>query len=183
MRKGLVVLVLLVVVGVALVVVVTSRPELNETRDATEKAWTPLVAPLTARYAALGVLVERTDAALQAAGEDTVDRKGMEVALDRWSAAADSGDAEQMVGAANDLEARVGKLRAVLNASVRLSQTPEVAEARTAFDQTTVPAALVTTYNEAVRKYQRTRESTARRLVAQTFGYGPIPTFEPTLAT
>jgi hypothetical protein len=183
MRKGLAVLVLLVVVGLALVVVVTSRPELNETRDATETAWTPLVAPLTARYAALAVLVDRTDAALAAAGEDTIDQAGTKVALERWTEAAKSGDAKRMVGAANDLEARVGQLRAVLNASVRLGQTPDVAEARTAFDQTAVPAELVTTYNEAVRKYQRTRESTTRRLVAQVFGYGPIPTFEPSLVT
>ncbi|MGZ8766615.1 MAG: hypothetical protein ACXW2C_13085, partial [Acidimicrobiia bacterium] len=61
--------------------------------------------------------------------------------------------------------------------------TPEVSDARTAFDQTAAPAELVAAYNEAVRKYQRTRESTARRLVAQVFDYGPIPTFEPSLST
>ncbi len=183
MRKGLALLVLVVLVGLALVLVVTSRPELNTARDATESTWNPLIAPLNARYAALAVLVDQTDAALQATGEGTVDEAGMKVALQRWTAATKSDDSKKMVAAANELEARVGQLRAVLNASVRLSQTPPVAEARTAFDQTAAPAELVAAYNEAVRKYQRTRESTARRLVAQVFGYGPIPTFEPSLAT
>lgn len=183
MRKAVVVLVLVAIGGVALVLVVTSRPELNETRDATETEWMPLVAPLDARYAALGILVDRTGAALEAAGEDSVDQEGLQVALERWTAATKTDDAKQMVAAANELEARVGQLRAVLNASVRLSQTPEVAEARSAFDQTVAPPELVAAYNEAVRKYQRTRESTARRLVAQVFDYGPIPTFEPSLAT
>lgn len=183
MRKGLALLVLLVIVGLALVLVVTSRPELNETRDATETAWSPLIGPLDARYAALAVLADQTADALQATEQDTVDSEGMKVARQRWIEAPDTGDAKKMVAAANGLEARVGQLRAVLNASVRLSQTPAVAEARTAFDQTAVPTELVAAYNEAVRKYQRTRESTARRLVAQVFGYGPIPTFEPSLAT
>ncbi len=183
MRKGLAVLVLLVIVGLALVLVVTSRPELNETRDATETAWSPLIAPLDARYAALAVLADQTTDALQATEQDTVDSEGMKVARQRWTEATDTGDAKRMAAAANELEARVGQLRAVLNASVRLSQTPAVAEARTAFDQTAAPTELVAAYNEAVRKYQRTRESTARQLVAQVFGYGPIPTFEPSLAT
>jgi len=183
MRKAVVVLVLVAIVSAALALVVTGRPELNKTRDATETAWTPLVEPLNARYSALAVLATQTEAALQAAGEDSIGQARLKLALDRWRSAAKADDAEKMVAAANDLEARVGQLRAVLNASIRLSQTPEVSDARTAFDQTAAPSQLVAAYNEAVRKYQRTRESTPRRLVAQVFEYGPIPTFEPSLAT
>jgi hypothetical protein len=69
----------------------------------------------------------------------------------------------------------------VLSASARITQNPAVTGAKTTFDKTVPPATLVAAYNDAVRKYQRTRESTAKRLVAQTFGYGPIPTFEPSL--
>jgi hypothetical protein len=183
MRKAVVLLVLVAIVGAVVALVVTSRPELDSTRTATETAWKPLVAPLDARYAALAVLSAQTDAALKASGEDSVDQQDLKVALARWTAAKKADDATKMVAAANELEARIGQLRAVLNASVRLSQTPTVTDARAAFDKTTAPPELVTTYNEAVRKYQRTRESTARRLVAQTLGYGPIPTFEPSLAT
>ena len=183
MRKAVVVLVLVAIVGAAVALVVTARPDLNETRDATETAWTPLVEPLDARYAALAVLATQTEAALEATDEGTIDQAALRVALGRWRSAEKADDAQKMVATANDLEARVGQLRAVLNASIRLSQTPEVSDARTAFDQTAAPAELVAAYNEAVRRYQRTRESTARRLVAQVFDYGPIPTFEPSLAT
>ena len=114
MRRAVVVLVLVLVVGAAALLVVTSRPELNRTRDAAEASWAPLVKPLDARYAALATLAAETDAALQASGEDGVDRRDLRIAIDRWKAATKADDAEKMVAAANELEARIGRLRAVL---------------------------------------------------------------------
>ncbi len=181
MRKAVIVLVLVAIVGAGVALVVTSRPDLDKTRDATATAWTPLVVPLNARYGALSTLVSQFDATLAAAGEKNADLQGLKGALVRWTFAAKSTDAKNMVEAADDLEARVGQLQAVLGSSARLTQTPTVVQAKDAFDKTTAPAILVTRYNEAVRKYQRTRESTARRLVAELFGYGPIETFEPSL--
>ncbi len=182
MRRAVVVLVIVALVGGAIALVVTSRPDLNKTRDATATAWKPLVAPLTVRYAALTTLVTQVNATLAAAGEGSTDLAAFKVALARWTAAAKANDAKAMVSAANDLEARVGQLRAVLGSSARLTQTAAITDSKAAFEKTVVPAALVNAYNESVRQYQRTRESTAKRLVAEIFGYGPIPTFEPSLA-
>jgi hypothetical protein len=183
MRRAVVVLVIVAVVGGAVALVVTSRPDLDKRRDATATAWKPLVAPLDTRYFALARLVGTFDATLAAAGEQNADLQGLKLALLRWTAATKTGDASKMVVAADDLEARVGQLQAVLDSSARLTQTRSVVESKTAFEQNVAPAVLVTTYNEAVREYQRTRESTAKRLVAELFGYGPIPTFEPSLAS
>ena len=183
MRRAVIVLVIVAIVGGAVALVVTSRPDLDKTRDATATAWKPLVVPLSARYVALSALVNQFDAALAASGEDNTDLEAMKVALTRWTAAVKGTDATTMVSAANDLEARVGQLRSVLDSSARLTQNPAVVAAKKQFDQTVAPAELVTAYDEAVRKYQRTRESTSKRLVAQVFGYGAIPTFEPSLAT
>jgi hypothetical protein len=182
MRKALIVLMLVALVGGAIALVVTSRPELNKTRDATVAAWQPLIEPLNVRYQALAALVTRLDTTLQAAGEENSELQELKGALLRWSVATEGTDATTMVEAADELEARVGKLRAVLGASARLTQAQQVNQATAAFDQAAAPAELVTAYNESVRKYQRTRESTAKRLVAQLFGYGAIPTFEPSLA-
>ena len=143
--------------------------------------------PLDARYAALATRSPpRPTPTLQASGEDnSVTDQGMKLALDAVDGRRKADDAEKMVAAANDLEARVGQLRAVLGASARLSQTPDGRRgARTAFDTDRPARSWSPAYNEAgpqVPAHPREHRPSASspRCSATT----PIPTFEPSLAT
>lgn len=183
MRKLLIALVILAIAGGAVALVLTNRPPLDDARNAVDAAWQPLVPPLTDRYARLGAL-EGAVAATPAA--NAIDEAKLEVytaTMARWNRAVATKDPSVGVVAANDLETRIGQLRGLIPVSAHLSQSPAVLNAFVAFNQAPPPPQLVTAYNDAVRKYQRARESVLRRVVVDTFGYDERASFEPSGAT
>jgi hypothetical protein len=182
MRKALLALLVIVIVGGIAAVVLTSRPALNDARDDTETAWTPLVAPLDARYEQLNGLVSQLETVVASTGIQNENIPALKSALARWNEVAGGDDASDQVEAANTIESRVGQDRLVVLSSASLGQVAPIQQALAAFDAARPSAEAVGAYNEAVRKYQRTREEALRRPVASLLGYEAIPTFEPSPA-
>jgi hypothetical protein len=179
MRKALLAILVIAIVGGMVAVVFTSRPALDDARKETETAWAPLVEPLDARYAQLTALVSQLETVVAATGVQNENIPALKGSIAQWDEVADGDDAQDQVEAANAVEARVGQVRMVVLSSASLGQVAPIQQALAAFDAAQPPAEDVAAYNEAVRKYQRTREEALRRPVAGLLGYGAIPTFEP----
>lgn len=169
------VVVLLVVAGVVAAALLV-RPNLVDTQAAADEQWTPLRAPLAARYTALGGVAD----ALVAAGED--DRavtQELQAELARWDAFALRGpkhtDPAAETASADQLEGLARRARANVFASPRLAANPTIVAAFAAFDQAVVPPAAVKSYNRAVREYQDAREGRIEALVAKVLGYDARP--------
>jgi hypothetical protein len=165
----------LVVAGVGAAVVL-SQPELSDARDRVDARWTPLRAPLIARYEALdGVSTAVTDAG---AGERAV-TKDLDAALARWSDLALQGDNHNDPAAeatsAGELESLARRMRANIAASDRLNTNEGVQVAIGAFDQSVPPPAAVTAYNRAARAYEDQRTGVIRAIVAGILGYESRP--------
>jgi hypothetical protein len=167
----LIALVVLIIGGVVALGVV-ERPKLDDARTAVDTAWTPLQAPLHARYAKL-------DAALGAfsdagAGNRAV-AKDLRAALARWDSAVKSGNPGSQATAADQLEAQGTRLRANVLGSVRLKGVTAVTDAITAYDGSVPSAALVSAYNQRVRHYEKDRTSAPGTPVARVLGYQQRP--------
>ena len=174
-RVGLIVLVVvLLLAGVVVALAVTARSPLQDGRDAVDGRWVPLRAPLATRYQALAQVATGLDAA--GAGDRTyaVDLKDR---LDEWDrlAKSSSPDADTEVDVANELEGLATRVRRDIAGSGRLSRDQNLSGAFTAFDSALVPQPAVTAYNRAVRKYERTRHETLKRLPAQLLGFDERP--------
>jgi hypothetical protein len=175
-RVGLLVLVVVLVLGAVVVgLLVTARSPLQDARDAIDGRWVPLRAPLTLRYEALGQVAAGLDTA--GAGERTyaVDLKER---LDEWNrlAKSSSPDAGAEVGVANELEGLATRVRRNISGSGRLSRDQTLAAAFTAFDAALVPEPEVEAYNRAVRRYERTRHDSTKRIAARVLGFDARPT-------
>ncbi len=169
---ALVVLLVAAVAAAALLV----RPDLVDTQAAADAHWTPLRAPLAARYTALSGVAD----ALVAAGEgDRAVTKELQAELQRWDAFALRGpkhtDPAAETASADQLEALARRARANVFASARLAADPGLVAAFAAFDQAVVPPAAVKAYNRAVRAYQDAREGAINALVAKALGYDARP--------
>ena len=174
-RVGLLVLVVvLLLAGVVVALMVSARSPLQDGRDAVDGRWVPLRAPLAARYEALGQVAAGLDAA--GAGDRTyaVDLKDR---LDDWDrlakSASPNADAEAVL--ANQLEGLATRVRTNIGGSGRLSRDQNLAGAFTAYDAALVPPPAVSAYNRAVRRYERTRDETLKRLPAQLLGFDERP--------
>ena len=76
---------------------------------------------------------------------------------------------------ANELEALARRVRANVDASVKLGTTPTITDALNAYDQAVVSIAEVKRYNQAVHAYEDQRSGTVHRLVADLLGYDARP--------
>ena len=177
-RLAVVVLVLLVVAAVALVL--TTRPKLEDSRKAVDRAWAPLRAPLSARYDQLADMYAQTAAA--GAGERAV-AQSLEATLSRWvrlrQTAADEHnyDADAEAKTADELEGLATRLRVVVQSSDRLRGVEPLNQAIAAFQGTRNQQlqATVDKYNHAVRGYEDERNGLLRSPVASLFGYDSRP--------
>jgi hypothetical protein len=175
LRWILLVLVLLLV-GAVVAAALLVRPKLMDAEAAVDTAWTPLRAPLAARYTALGGVAT----ALTAAGEtDRPVTTELTAELERWNALALRGpkhtDATAEARAADQLEALARRARANVAGSARLAADPAITAAFAAFDTAIVPPKDIAAYNRAVRKYQDTREGRLESIVANVLGYEARP--------
>ena len=174
-RVGLLVLVVVVLLlGAVVGLAVTARSPLEDRRDAVDGRWVPLRAPLAARYDALG----RVAAGLAAAGAaDRTYTVDLAERLDEWNRLAQRSEpaagSEAIV--ANELEGLATRARTNVVASGRLSRDPGIADAFTAFDAALVAQPTVDAYNRAVRRYERTRHETLKRIAARLLGFDARP--------
>lgn len=176
MGRRLLVLVLLatvLVVGGAVALVLTARPDLDDGRRAVDTRWSTLRGPLATRYAGLAQLATALGAA--GAGErtytvDLVDEVGT------WDRLAGrDADPASEVMSANRLEGLATRVRTNVAHSARLSQDPGITEALAAFDTALVPTPDVDAYNRAVRRYQSTRTDTVKQIPADLLGFDARP--------
>jgi hypothetical protein len=166
---------LVLVAGAVAAVALAVHPDLTDARDRVDAAWTPLRAPLQARYTALGGL----HTALATAAADRPVTVELGAALDRWRELAARGDERTDAGreatTANELEALARRARANVVDSGRLQADPAVTAALGAYDQAVVPEPAVRTYNRAVEAYERERRGTIQRVVASPLGFDGRP--------
>lgn len=174
-RVVLGVLLLIALLGIgAVALVATTRPDLEDGRDAVDTRWAALRAPLTSRYASLGQLHEALDAAGAGERSYAVD---LAEGVRAWTAltAETAADPAREAAAANRLEGLAARTRVDVAGSARLSRDPAVAAALAAFDAGAVPAEQVGAYNRAVRRYQDTRRDTLKSVPADLLGYDARP--------
>lgn len=174
--RWILLLVLVLLVGAVIAAALLVRPDLVDTRDRVDARWTPLRAPLAARYEALGgVATALTDGG---AGERPVTRE-LVATLERWKALSLRGARHSDLGAeartADELEALARRARANVVGSAKLSANPAIVAAFAAFDQQVVAPPLVLAYNRAVRAYQDARDGTVESLVADVLGFEARP--------
>jgi hypothetical protein len=160
----------------AVAAVVTIQPDLSEARDNVDQQWTPLRAPLGARYIALAGVAT----ALQNAGAgDRSVTTALDDALARWQKLSLRGpkhtDIALEASTANELEALARRVKANIAASDRLAANPELGNAMVAFGEAVVPLLEISAYNHAVHHYERERSGTIHRIVAATLGYKARP--------
>jgi hypothetical protein len=168
-RLGWLVAALVVLAVVAAVIaVVTVRPSLSDARDRVDRAFTPLQAPLDARYVALTRVEVALDTGGAASRTVTVD---LTAALHQWQQVAHADDPATQVPVANQLEGLAQRVKANLLTSPRLQAIPTLQGALGGFDQAIVNPPAVAAFNQAVNAYQHARTGTIRRLVADTFGF------------
>jgi hypothetical protein len=175
-RLAVVVLVLLVIGAVALVL--TTRPKLEDSRKAVDRAWTPVRGPLAERYSRLG----EVNAQLAAAGGGERDvARALGLRLARWGelqrARAGDTDAAAEAATADQLEGLATRLQAVVASSDRLRGADSLNQAIAAFQGTSNPQlqSVVKTYNDSVRHYEDERNGLVRSPVASLFGYDSRP--------
>jgi hypothetical protein len=174
--RWLLLLVVLLLVGGVAAVVLTSTPELDDTRDRVDVRWEPLREPLVARYFALAGIRQKLDDAGEA---DRAVTKDLDSALFRWQRLARRSANRSDVGAeattANELEALGLRVKANVAGSPRLAGNEPLRDSLVAFDAAVVPTPEVEAYNRAVDRYQETRDEAFKSLVADVFGYGAYP--------
>ena len=164
----------------------TVRPDLDTARDRVDAAWTqpspqdPSAAPLRAQLAARYVALEAVAKALTAGGAgDRAVTHDLDAELARWDTLALLGprhtDPALEATVANGLEALARRVRANINASVKLGTNPAITAALLAYDQAVVSIAEVKQYNLAVHAYEDERSGTLHRLVADLLGYDARP--------
>ena len=159
----------------AVVLVVTVRPGLQDDSEAVGTAWKPLVAPLATRYATLGGVA----AALEGAGAADRDvTRTLKHALSDWELLRATTDTVGQSTTANQLEGLAARVRATITRSDRFKGNAALRKAMDAFDGTVPRAELVAHYNDAVVRYERTRDGTWARLVAALDGYGGRTTLQ-----
>jgi hypothetical protein len=170
-------LVLAAVVLIAVVVLVlTSRPRLEDDRDAAKDVWTEDIrGPLSDRYQRLtDVVVQLREAG--AGDRDVTEALARE--LDRWDELrrASDPDVAAEVETSNRLEGLWTRAQASIARSPRLSASEPLLAARQAFVAAAPPPPAVEAYNRAAEEYQDTREALRYGLVAGVFGYDALPT-------
>jgi hypothetical protein len=174
--RRLVVVVMLLLIAGAVALVLTSRPRLEDKRDEVDRAWTPLRAPLVARYEQLAGVNAQMAAA--GAGDRSVTR-ALGTTLARWDRLRRAGNGDADAGAeaetANQLEGLAARLRAIVQSSDRLRGVDPLNQALAAFQGAVPPLPAVKKYNDAAQEYEDTRNSFLRRPVAGLFGYESRP--------
>lgn len=161
-----------IVAGV--IVVLSSRSELQSSRRMVDEAWTQLQGQLDARFDELKVAEETVR---KVPGPLHTIVVQLDTAETNWhDQTANGGSVSSQVTTANTLEALARRLVQAARASRRLQVQPGLA-AVNAFAATSPPGA-ASVFEDAVSKYERERNRPARRLAASILGYKSVPAYD-----
>ena len=162
-----------VVAGV--IVVLTSRSELQSARRQVNATWPPLRTELDTRYKVLEV----ADAAVKDV-PGPLERIVVQVesAVDDWqNLLKNGGSVGSQVAAANKVEALGRRLVQAARAAPRLRGTQELTTINT-YASSPAPREAIAPFEEAVIRYERERNRPARRLAASILGYKSVPAYD-----
>jgi hypothetical protein len=176
-RRALIVIALVLLVGGG-ILVLTSRPDLQNARDDVNARWRALRPGLEQRYA----LLAQANAATKAAGGPERDLVSeVERALTAWQTDRTK-SVDTQVDDANELEALGRRLTNTVDQSARLQAIPTVVTTATRFDDARMPVA-ADAFNNAVRHYEDSRGGSLRRPIASVLGFSSITSLDvPTTA-
>jgi hypothetical protein len=172
-RRALPIVLVALVVG-AIVLVLTSRPDLQDAEDDVETRWEPVSEQLDARYVLLATANEGVRTSPGPVGELSTEAAA---ALEDWRDDRDGGSVATQVAAANEVEAAARRLRGAINESPRLAGNADVAAAFDAF-AAAGPAESMAPFATAVEDYEAARNGLFRALVADVFGYDAVPALD-----
>jgi hypothetical protein len=173
MRRLLPVVIVLVIV-VALVLVFTSRPSLEDARNEVDTNWDVAAPKLNERFV---LLTSATQAVLNTPGPTGEIAKDVDEALKRWVRAEEAKDRDAAIDTANDLDGLGRRLVTVVRSSPRLSADANVTGPIDAYaNAAAAPPAELAAFAEAVRAYEQERQGPVRGVVADVFGYEAVPT-------
>ena len=176
-RRFAVVVIVLVVAG-TIALVLTTRPELDDSREDVDRTWTPLRAPLADRY---GRLAEVNARMAEAGAGDRDVARVLGLTLARWDRLRRTpngdADAEAEAETAARLEGLATRVQAVVSSSDRLRAVDALLQAIAVYQGTANEQLLaaIKSYNDAAQEYEDTRNGLLRRPVAGVFGYESRP--------
>jgi hypothetical protein len=161
-----------IVAGV--IIVLTSRSELQSSRRQVDDAWTQLQTQVDARF---DQLKASNDAVRDIPGPLKKIVAQVDSAYANWRElqASDAGIAAQVKNA-NTLEALGRRLVVAANAAPRLRDKPAL-EKVNEFASSPPPRAAAA-FDRAVTRYERERNRPARRLAAGLLGYKAVPAYD-----
>ncbi|MDQ1511505.1 MAG: hypothetical protein QOG50_3349 [Actinomycetota bacterium] len=162
-----------IVAGV--IVVLTSRTELQSARRQMNAAWQPLRTELDTRYTVLAA----TDHSLKSI-PGPLHRIVVQVesAANDWRGLrTNGGSVASQVTTANELEALGRRLVQAARAAPRLQGKPELATINS-YASSAPPRGAITPFEAAVSRYERERNRPARRLAARILGYKSVPAYD-----
>jgi hypothetical protein len=162
---------LIVLIVAAALVIFTRRPDLEDARKQVDSTWTAATPALDARYALLATATKAVHGTPGPVGQVAND---VDARLQDWLEARTSKNRDQSIAVANDLDGVGRRFVLVVQHSPRLSANPDVMNAVNAFARSAEPAE-VTRFSEAVQSYSDERQGPVGGVVAQMFGYGPVP--------
>jgi hypothetical protein len=168
-------LLLLAAVVAGVVVVVTSRGELQSARRQVNAAWTPLRIALDSRY---DKLANAADAVRETPGP----LHQLVIQIDRASGewknlGTNGGSVAAQVTAANDLEGLGRRFVLTALATPRLGDNAPALALVSAY-AAQKPPAVASDFGAAVTHYERERDRPARRLAATILGYKSVPAYD-----
>src|SRR4051812_15315947 len=165
-------LVAAIIAGV--VVVLTSRNELQTSRREVETTWEPLQKGLGERYGKLAIANQAVE---NVPGPLHVISTKVTAAYNKWQRLAESNaSVSSQVGAANALDALGRRLVLAARAAPRLDGDKNALAAVTAYAVLGTPSG-APAYNDAVDHFERERNRPARSVAAQILGYDSIPAY------
>jgi hypothetical protein len=171
-RRVVFLIAFVLVVG-AVVVVITTRPDLQDSAEKADRAWVALLPQLNARYQALAGVEQQLEAAGVGDRQVVKDLK-REIAVWVNDEGTDPGGQAKVASTLEALAARAVAMRA----APRLAGNAALLQAVTTFNTKKPSAALVRRYNDDVTAYQKTRTKTMTRIVASLDGYSARPTLQ-----
>jgi hypothetical protein len=161
-----------IVAGV--IVVLTSRSELQSARRQVNATWPPLRSELDQRYK---VLEAANAAAKDVPGPLHRIVTQVETAAKEWhDLLTNRGSVGAQVTAANKLEALGRRLVQAARKAPRLRGKPELATINNY--ASSEPPRGITPFEDAVSHYERERNRPARRLAASILGYKSVPAYD-----
>jgi hypothetical protein len=171
-RRALLVIALVVLVGVA-IIALTARPDLDGARDDVESRWRVLRPALADRYE----LLDEANSAMQDAGGPPRDiTRSVSRALVAWRRDPNA-PLDVQIERTNTLEALGRRLVVTVDASSRLRELPAVIEPVDAFREAPMPES-ARAFNTAVHDFEDARGGSLRRPIANALGYDSIPSLD-----